>query len=213
MDYRSYDMKTCSKCGEIKPFGEFGKRTRSKNGLCSRCKICRAAEMKKYFQENKEKKAEYDKKYGQEHKEERMVHRKKYEEKRKEEIVTRAKKYRQEHKVELAAWQKKYFQTLEGKAASRKGSHKRRAQKMGVLYEIFDPVKIFERDGWRCQHCHKKVRWLNESPNHPLYPNLDHIIALKNGGAHTKQNTQLLCRRCNVVKHTNDIGEQLRLFG
>ena len=48
-------MKRCSKCGEVKPVGEFGKSKVSKNGLQSRCKEC----FKKYYEENKEKIAEY----------------------------------------------------------------------------------------------------------------------------------------------------------
>jgi hypothetical protein len=34
------EMKACTKCGEIKPVGEFHRRTRSRDGLTPQCKAC-----------------------------------------------------------------------------------------------------------------------------------------------------------------------------
>jgi len=72
-------MKRCSKCGEVKPVGEFGKSKVSKNGLQSRCKEC----FKKYYEENKEKIAEY----RENNKEHCAEYQKKYNEDNKEKIA------------------------------------------------------------------------------------------------------------------------------
>jgi len=236
-------VKKCSKCGKTKPLDAFGKDAQHKDGLRSACKLCRAVSKKRYDQEHKEEIVAYSKKYRQEHKEQIVAWRAKHYRENKEELAARTNRYYREHKEKIAAQKKACYQTPEGKrariaaqekyeqkpvskarymrfrqspkgkAASIRGTQKRRARKKGVLYELFDPQEVFERDGWRCQHCHKKVQWLNKSPHSPLYPNLDHIVPLSKGGEHTRRNTQLLCRACNSKKGTNDIGEQLRLLG
>ena len=237
------DKKKCSKCKRELSLSGFWKDKSKKDGLSSLCKDCRGkhskqhyqdnkevikAHVKAYQQANKEKIAARNKKYRQENKEKITAHKKKYCQENKAQIAIHYKEYRQKHRDEILEKDrnryqvnkekikrrlKNYMQTTAGKLLEAKHRHKRRAQKRGVLYEIFDPQEVFERDGWRCKHCHKKVQWLNKSPNHPFYPNLDHIVPLSKGGEHTKRNTQLLCRECNNKKRDNDVGEQLRLFG
>lgn len=74
-------------------------------------------------------------------------------------------------------------------------------------------LKVFERDGYICQSCGKKTRPDFKNQFHSLYPNLDHIIPLSKGGAHTKLNTQCLCRLCNLEKGASIMNAQLRMFG
>lgn len=45
--------KTCSKCGVSKAFSEFSKRSASFDGLQSQCKVCKQAQSKKYYKQNK----------------------------------------------------------------------------------------------------------------------------------------------------------------
>lgn len=79
--------------------------------------------------------------------------------------------------------------------------------------ERLDPIRVFERDGWRCQLCFVKTprslmgkQWCNS-------PTLDHIVPLSKGGEHSYRNTQCACHHCNtVVKRDREMG-QLRLFG
>ena len=42
------DEKRCTKCGEVKPVGEFNKRTGTKDGLDYQCIACRAKRRRKY---------------------------------------------------------------------------------------------------------------------------------------------------------------------
>ena len=39
-------------------------------------------------------------------------------------------------------------------------------------------------------------------------PELDHIIPLSKGGAHTPENTQCVCRQCNSEKADKPLGQQ-----
>ena len=53
-----------------------------------------------------------------------------------------------------------------------------------------NPLDVYERDGWVCGICGKKVIPELEFP-HPRSASLDHIIPLSRGGEHTLRNVQL----------------------
>jgi len=89
---------------------------------------------------------------------------------------------------------------------------KRRAEKAGVYYEPVDPLKVFKRDGWRCQLCGKKLKPKHRGTYRDDAPELEHIIPWAQGGEHSYRNTQLACRKCNEEKGSEEMG-QLRLFG
>lgn len=89
---------------------------------------------------------------------------------------------------------------------------KERARLRIVKIENVNAVKVFERDGWRCQRCHKKLNPANKGTTKDTAPELDHIIPLAAGGEHSHRNTQCLCRKCNGEKGSNIEG-QIRLFG
>lgn len=92
------------------------------------------------------------------------------------------------------------------------GKGVRRARKFSRPHENISPVEIFQRDGWRCQICRVKTPARLRGTTNDRAPELDHIVALANGGSHLKSNTQCLCRRCNQEKGIETRG-QLRMFG
>lgn len=65
--------------------------------------------------------------------------------------------------------------------------------------EVFSDEEIFERDGWVCQICHRPVDRTLRFPD-PMSKSLDHIVAVVNGGTHTRANVQTTHLRCNLVK-------------
>lgn len=71
---------------------------------------------------------------------------------------------------------------------------------------------IYERDGWRCQLCKRKVNADLRVP-HPMAATLDHIVPVSLGGDHSEANLQLAHLACNSRKRNkvNGTGEQLRL--
>jgi len=87
-----------------------------------------------------------------------------------------------------------------------------KAKDNGVYYEYVNPMKVFKRDGWRCQLCGKKLSPKHRGTYRDDAPELDHIIPWVQGGEHSYRNTQLACRKCNGEKGAQEIG-QLRLFG
>jgi len=223
------DMKkTCTKCGKEKQFDEFCKDRSKEFGLYGQCKSCHNLCQKQRYQNNKEKIIAYQKQYQKNNKEKIKVRKKQYYQNNKEKDATQKKQYYHENREkilayhrqyqknnrkEIATYKEQYYQTPKGKEIRQKGKHKRRALKAKTFYESFNPIEVFKRDNYRCQHCGKKTRPDYKNQYHPLYPNLDHILPLSKGGNHTRLNTQCLCHKCNTVKNNKENNEQLRMFG
>lgn len=94
----------------------------------------------------------------------------------------------------------------------RKSRKRERARIRLLVAEPIDPIKVFERDGWMCQHCGVKTPRRLRGTTSPKAPEMDHIEPLAKGGDHTYKNVQCLCRSCNCAK-ADGPGGQLRLFG
>lgn len=77
--------------------------------------------------------------------------------------------------------------------------------------EKISRMDIFQRDGWRCGLCHKKVNPKLQWPD-PRCAVIDHIIPITKGGPHIAANLQCAHFSCNSRKQ-DGIGGQLRLFG
>ncbi|SDD37432.1 HNH endonuclease [Geodermatophilus telluris] len=85
------------------------------------------------------------------------------------------------------------------RTSSSTARHARRVRLEGATVERFDPIKVFERDGWHCRLCggpvDRDLRWPD-----PASASLDHVVPLVVGGAHSRDNTQLAHWLCNVQK-------------
>lgn len=91
-------------------------------------------------------------------------------------------------------------------------SAERRVREKGAYVEHVDRRRVFERDGWRCQLCSKKVR-RDVDARHPLAATLDHVVPLARGGLHEYANVQCAHYGCNSSKRDRDRAAQLALFG
>lgn len=98
------------------------------------------------------------------------------------------------------------------KRHGRRDNFRKTARLLGVKYEPLSPRKIFDRDGWRCGICRKRVDRRLKHP-HPLSVSLDHIVPM-NGidrGDHVASNVQCAHLRCNYEKGRTG-SSQLRLI-
>lgn len=91
-------------------------------------------------------------------------------------------------------------------------NYRKRARALGLPYEPINPVKIFDRDGWRCHLCGRKTPQVARGTNRDNAPELDHIVPLSMGGGHLRSNVACACRRCNGLKSNRVLG-QPSLFG
>lgn len=79
------------------------------------------------------------------------------------------------------------------------------------LGENINPYEIFERDGWKCQLCGRRIDRKAVFPDY-LSAVLDHIVPISKGGLHTRQNVQCAHFICNSRR--SDTGPaQMLLFG
>lgn len=89
----------------------------------------------------------------------------------------------------------------------------KRANTDGPIEEI-TLREIYDRDRGRCYICGGRTDWNDYrivsgfKVVGPHYPSRDHVIALHNGGTHTRENIRLACWSCNSLK--SDKG-QMRL--
>lgn len=165
-----------------------------------------------YYLKNKERINRRNNEYYQQNKEKRKLQGKKVYQANKEKVLERIKLYKSTHKEATALAMKKYHQTERGRTVWLRAKHKRRALEAACSYDSFDAKDVFERDNYICQLCGCKTRPDYKNSYHPKYPNLDHVVPLSKGGDHTKQNTQCLCRQCNITKNNKRAGDQLRMF-
>lgn len=70
-----------------------------------------------------------------------------------------------------------------------------------------DPIKVFERDKWRCHLCGIKTPRALRGTLDDKAPELEHIVSLAAGGAHTWGNVACSCRKCNQSKGSASFGQ------
>lgn len=87
-----------------------------------------------------------------------------------------------------------------------------RARRRSLQVEPVNPIKVFERDKWKCALCGIKTPRSLRGSCEPNAPEVDHIVPLSQGGEHSYRNVQCSCRACNGAKGSRPMG-QMRLFG
>jgi hypothetical protein len=88
--------------------------------------------------------------------------------------------------------------------------HEIRAKALGLVYERFLPIEIYERDRFMCWLCGKKIKSSLRYPD-PKSITLDHLIPLSKGGSHTRENVRSAHLECNCKKRNNFIEYQTEL--
>lgn len=88
----------------------------------------------------------------------------------------------------------------EQKRNRRVNSATRRTRIMRQQPELFDPIEILERDGWRCYLCGVDTPKALRGTQLQNAPELDHVKPLAKGGSHTRGNVACACHACNAAK-------------
>lgn len=97
--------------------------------------------------------------------------------------------------------------------AKRESKARRKAIERGCKEaRAIDPIKVFDRDGWRCQICLRATPKRLRGTHKDNAPELDHIIPIAKGGQHVWSNLQCACRSCNAAKSDKAAAGQMGLF-
>ena len=164
---------------------------------------------KAYYQANKDKFNAQTKAYYLGNKEHCTAYAKVYNLANKEKIREHKKKWYQANKEKRKIYAKAYLQANPEIFVINK--RKRRALKINTYHEKYTDTYIFERDGWICGICGRKINKRLKHPN-PLSKSIDHIVPLIKGGVDAPVNVQAAHLRCNLGKGVINKG-QLRLIG
>lgn len=70
-----------------------------------------------------------------------------------------------------------------------------------------DPIRVLERDKWRCHLCGVKTPKSLRGTMDDRAPEMDHIVAIADGGTHTWGNVACACKRCNRIKGASSKGQ------
>lgn len=77
------------------------------------------------------------------------------------------------------------------------GYKRRRARIAAQGRDAVNRLRVFDRDGWRCWVCGVDTPATLVGTCEPNAPELDHVVPISRGGAHTYANVRCACRRCN----------------
>lgn len=190
--------KRCSKCGQVKPVGEFYKHSGHRDGLSTNCRVCLAAYQAAYRAEHREERAAYSAAYRAEHREERRA----YQEAHRDKYRVYQKTYQETHRDERKIYQKNYNEAY-GKAYREthreyyRARNARRAARKKALPHTLTPPEwelILEHYQHSCAYCgatEKEVGILHQ----------EHVIPLSRGGGYTALNIVPACPSCNFKKY------------
>lgn len=188
-------LKTCTRCKVEKPFVEFGKNRRQKDGYHYWCKSC-----------SKEYRRNYSD-YAEVRKENRLA-RIESEPGYHERLLSATREWDRTHPERRLEIGRKYYRT-HTYALSLK-ANLRRARILQAGREMIskdDWTKILETFEYRCAYCLQPENTLKASKL-----TLDHFRPLAKGGTHTKDNVIPACLSCNSSKRDDLIFSWLPRF-
>ncbi len=187
--------KVCTKCNEEKVITEFNRKKASNDGHRPECRKCHSISNRIYVSLNKERQAAAVKKWYDANREHERVMSKAHYEANKERVAIRGKKYREENKERVASKNKRWSEANKDKCASYRRARRARKQEATGSHTIDDINNLFKLQRKKCASCNKSIS---------KYYEVDHIVALVNGGSDDKHNLQLLCMTCNRSKGSKD---------
>jgi hypothetical protein len=194
--------KTCPKCGQIKPYSDWGKNKSKKDGLASECKVCHAAasaawrtanpeeqkrRSREQFAKNREKSnAKRQENYWANQERERE-HRKRYYAKTMETQRQTSKEWRKNNPEKL-----------------REQNRRTRAQRAAVPTERYSCEDVLNKWGTNCHLCGEPI---DLSAPRATYQagwerglQLDHVIPISSGGPDILSNVKPSHGKCNIGK-------------
>lgn len=192
--------KQCSKCGWIKPIGEFHKGARYKGGRRSQCKTCAHKQVGEWQKNNPDKAKEIRQRFWERNKEEYKIKRKKRSPDWKP--LTKSEIYHRNY--ERSKDKRREYQRLVARLYPEKikaKKYRRRAREYNASgYATAEQIKSrIEMFGSKCWICGKD------------YEEIDHVIALSRGGSNWPANLRPICKSCNSGKRNKDYKTYLEI--
>jgi len=156
-------------------------------------------ERAEYYQENKEEILEQQHQYRLEHKNERAEHRQQYNLEHKDEIAEHGRQRFQEHKDEIREQHRQYRQEHPEVHKAVRSRQRARIANSDGHFTAEEFRLLCESLDNRCFYCEQQL---------PLTP--DHIVPISKSGSNRIENIVPACRSCNARKSTKTFDEFLK---
>ena len=172
-------MKTCRKCGEIKPISGFFRRAANADGLTHFCKVCSTAYNRDYL-------AKHPGKHLAAHR----IRSKLYVERNRTKRMESMREYRKRNAEKIRAYDARYNAANPWVRVQIK--HRYWARKNATTPEKISPVRLdakLAEYGGLCAYCQDRP-----------HEHWDHVVSLSNGGPHRLDNLVPSCAHCNHTK-------------
>lgn len=182
--------KVCTKCSVEKTVDNFNKATRMKDGFVSKCKVCKAIDDKRYYENNRESRALKMKIYYEAKREHLLTQMANYRKDNSESIAMQKRNYRKNNNESVALQKKQWRQNNPDKRNA--GSARHRAFKKQAKPSWADQQTI--------EGMYKLAMMFNRTG---LDMHVDHIVPLNSDkvcGLHCEANLQLLLASDNISK-------------
>lgn len=179
-------MITCYKCGVELIIGEnwLASRANQRQYICTSCRLINKRNYRTMHKTVIKKRRRL---YYLTHREAILEHKRLFYQSHKAMLQERARLYRREQGQKTRERDRLYRRTH--KEMGRACVERYRARKAGATIKPVDEATIYMRDNYECQYCGSRENL-----------ELDHIVPLSKGGAHSEDNLVVACRHCNSSK-------------
>ena len=185
-------LKRCLGCGLSKEYSEFHRQKSLPDGYRPRCKQCRKASSREYYEKNADALKAKSARFRCEQPQRARAHVSAWVTRNLSRKRAKDREYHREHREEKRAYNK----TPERRAAHRANAKMQGAKRRAAIGSTVEPITA---DQWEeiqqsylllCVYCLEKCDDLT----------MDHVVALNRGGDHAAGNVVPACRKCNREK-------------
>ena len=102
--------KTCTKCGETKPLDDFHRDKTRAGGRRPECKECVREDLRRYYEENHDKRLEYARRYREENRDKVRESERRYYEENRDKVWERKRRCYEENRDKKLEYQRRYYE-------------------------------------------------------------------------------------------------------
>ena len=102
--------KTCTKCGVVKPLDGFHRDKTRAGGRRPECKECVREDLRRYYEENRDKKLEYARRYREENRDKVRESERRYYEENRDKVRKSQSRYHEENRDKAREYRRRYYE-------------------------------------------------------------------------------------------------------